>query len=113
MVAESAEFVVPPNWDTTWNETQVGHAAGAVREYLAEVQTTLLKRLWDALTLSATLPAIEIAHQTRSLCSWRPLSIPDARSARSLTIWSEFNPTSESHALITSRESIQSAWLSL
>ena len=56
--ADSTEFVVPANWDTAWNEDQVGHAAGAVREYLAETQTRLLRRLWDAHTLSATLPAI-------------------------------------------------------
>lgn len=70
VVAESAEFVVPPNWDTTWNETQVGHAAGAVREYLAEVQTKLLKRLWDALTLSATLPAINEGGSSAWLEAW-------------------------------------------
>ena len=58
VTADSTEFVVPANWDTAWNEDQKGHAARAVREHLADTQTRLLRRLWDAHAPSATLPAI-------------------------------------------------------
>ena len=58
VATDATELIVPASWDTDWDEDQVGHAAGVVREYLVEAQAKLLKRLWDAHGLSATLPAV-------------------------------------------------------
>ena len=54
--ADSADFVVPTDWATTWDDDKVSHAAREVRVHLVNLQTEMLRRLWRASEISASLP---------------------------------------------------------